>query len=283
MLKEQNTSSIALLTCWFGPYPWYFSYFIHSCSFNPTIDFIIVTDNTDLIEDKPENVRIVYKTLAQIQEVAFHKLGFEVNIGRPYKLCDFKPTYGFLFPEIVGRYDFWGHADIDLVYGNIRNFMTEEILKDNEVITCRHDYISGTFSLFRNNEKVNTLFMKSKDYEKVLSSPDHYCFDECSFLCEVLREGGSIFDYTHLEESMTYVVQDEVNKGRLKAYFDFIIIEGTPGEVKWDKGMVVYKEQYEALLYHLIKFKTECKEHEIRKPIPDSFYFTPNEIVTTIH
>ncbi len=41
--------SIGMLTCWYGPYPWYFPYFIHSCGFNPTIDFILITDNSELI------------------------------------------------------------------------------------------------------------------------------------------------------------------------------------------------------------------------------------------
>ena len=31
--------SIAILTCWYGEYPWYFPYFIHSCVYNPSVDF----------------------------------------------------------------------------------------------------------------------------------------------------------------------------------------------------------------------------------------------------
>lgn len=32
--------SIAILTCWYGNYPWYFPYFIHSCSYNPILDLV---------------------------------------------------------------------------------------------------------------------------------------------------------------------------------------------------------------------------------------------------
>lgn len=87
---------IAILTCWRGPFPWYFSYFIHSCVYNPTIDFYIITDNQQSIYNKPANVKITYKTLKEIKSTATQKLGFAVNIGYPYKLCDFKPAYGFL-------------------------------------------------------------------------------------------------------------------------------------------------------------------------------------------
>ena len=71
-------TSIAVITCWYGPYPWYFPYFIHSCIYNPTIDFIIITDNDEsLICNKPENVRIIYKTLEEIKIVASEKLSFQ--------------------------------------------------------------------------------------------------------------------------------------------------------------------------------------------------------------
>jgi hypothetical protein len=99
-------TSIASITCWYGKYPWYLPYFMHSCSFNPTVDFYIITDNTSKITNKPVNVKIIYKTLAEIKATASQKLGFTVNIDYPYKLCDFKPAYGFLFPEIIRGYDF---------------------------------------------------------------------------------------------------------------------------------------------------------------------------------
>ncbi len=146
---------IAILTCWYGPYPWYFFYFIHSCSFNTSIDFYIITDNKQIVSDKPDNVKIIFKTLEEINATASEKLGFQVNIDYPYKLCDFKPAYGFLFPEIIKGYDFWGHADLDVLYGDIRGFMTEDILDTYDVISSRHDYVTGSFCLFRNEEYIN--------------------------------------------------------------------------------------------------------------------------------
>jgi hypothetical protein len=206
-------------------------------------------------------------------------LGFKVNIPYSYKLCDFKPAYGFLFPEIIKGYDFWGHGDIDVVYGNIRNFMTEEILNTYDVISTRHDYITGTFCLYKNNQQMNTLFMESVNYETVFSNSEHYCFDECNFLFQELQNGASIFDYPNNIQSMTYVVQKAVKEKKLKAFFDFIIIEGVTGKIKWDKGKIIYKDNYEAMFYHLIKFKTACKKPILLNPIPDTFYFTPTKIL----
>jgi hypothetical protein len=270
--------TISILTCWYGPYPWYFPYFIHSCKYNPTIDFIIITSNEQRIPNKPENVKIIHKTMDEIKEIASIKLEFKINIDYAYKLCDFKPAYGFFFPEIIQQYDFWGHGDIDVVYGNIRDFMTEEILGSYDIISSRHDYITGTFCLFRNNEQMNRLFMQSKDYEKVFSSPEHFCFDECNFLFAELQNGASIFDYPDNIQSMTYVVKNAEAEDKLKAFFDFIIVEGTPGKIKWDNGKIIYKDEYEAMFYHLIKFKTECKRPKILDPIPQTFYFTKRTI-----
>jgi hypothetical protein len=274
-----NLNKIGILTCWYGQYPWYFPYFIHSCSYNPTIDFIIITDNKELIGDKPENVKIINKTIEEIKTLACQKLGFIVNIDCSYKLCDFKPAYGHLFSEIIKEYDFWGHGDIDIVYGNIRDFMTEEILNSYDVISSRHDYITGTFCLFRNNEKMNTLFMQSKDYKTVFESSENFCFDECNYLFQELQNGASIFDYPDNIQSMTYVVQKAAKEGKLKAFFDFIILEGTPGKIKWDKGKIIYKDTYEAMFYHLIKFKVDCKKPVVLHPIPYTFYFTPTKIL----
>lgn len=270
--------NIVIITCWYGPYPWYFPYYIHSCYFNPSIDFVIITDNDEEISNKPDNVIIIKKGLNEIIQIAEKKLGFEVHITRPYKLCDFKPAYGLLFPEIIEDYEFWGHADIDVVYGDIRNFLTEELLQEYDVISCRHDYITGTFCLFRNNEIMNTLFMQSKDYKLVLSSSENFCFDECNYLFHHLQNGRSIFDFPDKIQSMTYVVQKANKLKQLKAFFDFIIVEGTPGKVKWIDGKIIYKDKYEAMLYHLIKFKTECKRKTILNPIPKSFLFTPKTI-----
>ncbi len=275
----EKLKSIGIITCWYGRYPWYLPYFIQSCVYNPAVDFILITDNQEVIPDKPDNVKIVHRTLDDIRQSAAEKLGFPVNIDYPYKLCDFKPAYGFLFPEVVKGYDFWGHGDIDVVYGNIRNFMTEELLSAYDVISSRHDYITGTFCLFRNTPDMNRLFMQSRDYREVFSHAEHYCFDECNFLFSALQEGASVFDYPDHIQSMTWVVKQAEKEGKLKAFFDFIIVEGVPGNITWEKGKIIYKNKYEAMFYHLITFKTECKRKKIFHPMPDTLHFTPTTIL----
>src|SRR5690625_2795809 len=130
---------IVIIICYFGKFPWYFLYFLHSCKYNMDIDFVIITDNNVKYESSP-NVRIVKRTLSEIKKVASRKLGFKVEIDFPYKLCDFKPVYGLIFSELIKGYDFWGYSDVDIILGDIRAFINNEILNNYDYISLRHDY-----------------------------------------------------------------------------------------------------------------------------------------------
>ncbi|MBF4472439.1 DUF6625 family protein [Flavobacterium sp. HJJ] len=264
---------IVLINCYIGKFPWFFNLFIKSCEFNPTIDFFIFTDN--IIEDKiPFNVHLIPFTLADFNILASKKLGFNVNIENPYKLCDFKPAYGELFSEYLDGYDFWGITDIDVVYGRIREFMTDELLDNNEIICIRHDFITACCMLFKNNTKINLLFKKSADYKMIFTSKKNYCFDEANFEQASIIDKYDIFSIDCEIVSMQHVILSEEKVGNLKCHFDFIMCEGTPGRLKWDKGIFSYDDKFEIILYHLLNYKGNIFSNKkmIWDIIPDVFY-----------
>lgn len=269
---------IAILICWYGSYPWYFPYFIHSCTFNQTIDFFIFTDNKDCIPNKPSNVKIIDKTLDEIKATATEKLGFAVNIDHPYKLCDFKPAYGLLFEEYVRDYHFWGQSDIDIIFGNIRNFITEDFLNTYDFISLRHDYTTGCFALYRNNELMKHFFKRSKDYKTVFSNPQHYCFDECNFAWDELTNGKSIFDLKTKIESFTHIIKAAEMNNEITAHFDFILLEGKIGRIKFNNGKLVYKNTYEGILYHLFWLKRNYFPLKRTRRIPNKYRISPARI-----
>lgn len=278
MSKGKDNKSIAILICYLGKLPWYFDYFIHSCKYNPSVDFIMVTDDTGYSKPVSSNIRFVYKSLAEINKLATEKLGLPVQITNGYKLCDFKPTYGILFSEILQGYDFWGHGDIDMIFGNIRDFITDEILRMNDLISVRHDFLTGQFLLFRNNEKMNSLFTLSKDYRKVLCSEKHYCFDETNFQWQGFTEGRAYHEIPSEVESMTHLIKRLGQEKYLKVHFDFLIIEGLPGKLKWERGKLTYRSKYEILLYHMVRFKNVCHPKKSVKALPDAFTISPTRI-----
>lgn len=226
----------------------------------------------------PENVFIIKKSLQEIKDEAKKKLGFQVSINYPYKLCDFKPAYGFLFYEIIKGYDFWGYTDIDIIFGNIRSFITEQILHHYEFISVRNDILTGYFQLYKNTKKLRTLFMQSANYKQVLSSHKHFCFDETNFAFDEFKMGIPFYQIKSEIESMMHVVKRMESTKELKAYFDFHVIEGTPGRLKWKNGVLLYRNQYEVILYHLIKLKEIYNQQISLKKIPDTFYISPTRI-----
>jgi len=268
---------IAVVICFMGPMPWYFKYFVHSCRYNPSVDFYIISDRK-ITDDLPANVKPVYMTVNEINTLATKKLGFEVNIRSAYKLCDFKPTYGLLFDSFLKDYDFWGHGDIDVVFGNIRSFISDELLEAHDLICVRHDFLTGYFQLFRNNEKMNMLFTKSKDYKRVMQEKQHFCFDETNFKFNEFAEGKTPDEIPSEIESMMHVVKRAQQKNYIRAFFDFMVVEGVPGNIKWNKGELIFKKRFEILLYHMIHFKK--KYHPKRGPrhIPDVFSISKNRI-----
>lgn len=278
MSKKAVSKSIAILVCYLGKLPWYFEYFIHSCKYNPYISFFIITDDKSFPNEKPANVHFVYKSLEEINKIATRKLGFQTNIKTGYKLCDFKPAYGYIFDDIVMGYDFWGHADIDIIFGDIRSFITDDLLSNYELISVRHDFLTGQFLLFKNDQKMNTLFTQSKDYKKVLSSEKHYCFDETNFKWDEFTNG---IQYTEIDseiESMTHVVKRMQEQNKLKAHFDFLIIEGLPGKLKWERGKIYYKGKFEVLMYHMVLFKKHGLRPKKSGILPDTFFISPTRI-----
>lgn len=124
---------IVVIHMWLGKFPNYFKFWLQSCKNNNTIDFLICTDQ-DLVSEK--NI-FVYKTdLEDLRKRATDAIGFEVCLPSARKLCDFKGLYGLMMAEYVKNYDFWGFCDCDLIFGNIRNFFTDDILN-------KYDYILG--------------------------------------------------------------------------------------------------------------------------------------------
>lgn len=275
---KQHLHSIAIVICHSGPLPWYFDYFVHSCGFNPTVDFYILSDDASYTKATPPNVIIKYNTLKDFSDLATEKIGFKVKVESGYKLCDFKPAYGFIFGDLLEDYDFWGHGDIDIILGDVRGFITEDILANNDLIVVRHDVLTGYFQLFRNNDKLNTLFMKSKDYQHVFRDARHFCFDETNFQFDPFKEGKKYNEIPSEIESMMHVVKRMEEENYIRAHFDFMVLEGLPGRMKWTNGNLYYRNKFEILLYHMIYFKKKFTPKARPKHIPNIFRISKERI-----
>lgn len=169
--------SMAIIIPYFGKLPNYFTIFLESARKNSTIDFFVFTDN-DIEIKKDDNIHIIKTTFDEIVKRAQNCFDFKISLNNYYKICDYKPVYGQMFFEYIKDYDFWGYCDIDIVLGDIRKFITDDILlKYDRVMT------NGHFSLYRNCPKVNkwycTLTAKGcQNYKDVYTNEKNCSYDE---------------------------------------------------------------------------------------------------------
>lgn len=171
--------SICLVIPYFGKLPNYFNLFLQSCAANPTINWMIFTDNEENY-DYPDNVKRISMTFSQMQTRIQEKFDFPIVLHKPYKLCDYKVAYGYVFEEELQGYDFWGYCDVDMLFGDLRGFLTQDIL--NAYDKLGH---LGHLTLFRNTKENNRLFMSAIDgrkrYKEVFSTPYICIFDEWQY------------------------------------------------------------------------------------------------------
>ena len=139
---------IIFIIAYFGKFRCDFSFWLKSVEQNPSVNFLLFTDQP--LTTVPQNVTVVKASLQDIQQLAQKNIWEGCRIEHPYKMCDYKTAYGDLFCDYIKDYDFWGHCDVDLVFGNIRHYITNDILENYDRIG-----LEGFFTLFRNSPEIN--------------------------------------------------------------------------------------------------------------------------------
>lgn len=167
---------IVFICPYFGKLPEYFQLWLNSCKYNKDIDWLVITDDkTDY--KYPKNVKPLYWTFDQTKNYIQNRFDFRISLKTPYKLCDFKPAYGYIFEELISEYDLWGHCDIDCIFGDIKYFINNDIIEKYDKILDL-----GHMTIYKNKYDVNRRFMldtgKELNYRVVYSNEESFCFDE---------------------------------------------------------------------------------------------------------
>ena len=161
---------------YFGKFPEYFPLFLKSCQWNRSFNWIIFTDSTEEYH-YPENVKKVYMTFKNLQAYVQSRFNFEISLSTPYKLCDYKPAYGYIFEEYLRDYAYWGHCDLDTIMGNLSIFLSLDFLKRFDKLFCL-----GHMTIYKNTHENNRVFMseyEGKQLYKIIFSTNNICwFDE---------------------------------------------------------------------------------------------------------
>lgn len=165
---------------YFGQFKNYFSIFLESCAYNKDFNWIVFTDNEDSF-DWPSNVKKIQMTFEEIKSKIQDKFDFKISLDAPYKLCDYKPAYGYVFEEMIKEYDYWGYCDCDLVFGSMDDFLSG-------VLEAGYDklFAGGHCTIYKNTCENNRRFMTAssqygKLYRQAFTSERIFAFDEMCY------------------------------------------------------------------------------------------------------
>ncbi len=264
--------SIAVVIPFFGKKPDYYDVWKYSALKNPCIDFIFFTDVKEITEEK--NIKVVRTTFGDFAKLFKDKFDFEICLNAPYKLCDFRPAYGYVLQPYLSGYDFWGHADVDVILGDVSSFITDEVLDNNDKV-LEH----GHFCLYRNCDYINTAFLKCSgykdyDYKKCFSLLDAMYFDEAlgmKHICKKLqvptyKNDKIFFDVLSYKKQFNHI-----NDAFKESIFRYDAKNGKLYAVCLEDGVV----EREIMYAHFQKRKMYYLQFQEGK----DFYIVPNKLI----
>lgn len=153
---------------------------MQSCQYNSSIHWLFITD-CGRPEIQPDNAEFVDILFDEYKMLISSKLEIDFSLATPYKLCDLKPAFGFIHQDKLQDYDFFGFGDLDVIYGNLRHFLSEDILQQYQLFATHDNRISGHFCLLRNNPRMQTAFQRIPDWKNLFSNSEHLSIDESKF------------------------------------------------------------------------------------------------------
>lgn len=172
--------SIRFIIPYFGKWPFWIPFFLRSCAYNPSIDWLIFTD-CGVPENVPDNVQFKELSYGDYCELVSDRLGIRFAPPNAYKLCDIKPALGYIHEEHLSGYDFWAFGDIDVIYGDLRGYFTPERLADKDLLSTHSRRVSGHLCILRNKPEMLEAFKLIPEWQVKFSDPEHMALDERAF------------------------------------------------------------------------------------------------------
>ena len=178
--------SIAIVVTYFGSPPPWLPAFFRSCQTNADVQWLIYAD---FDVPTPPNVTIKPMNLGEFAQRASSIVGATISIepAMVRKICDFKPLYGLLFADDLRGVDFWAYSDLDVIWGDVRRFVTDDLLATHIIVSPRQRKLGGHGTFLRNTEANNRLYEIVPDVIAHLTNPHYVRVDE-NLLTNSLRD-----------------------------------------------------------------------------------------------
>lgn len=269
--------SIVFIIPYYGKFPDNFSIWCKSVGYNRTIDFYIFTDIKENRIYK-DNIKYIDMSFSEFKQKIQACVEFPIILDEPYKLCDYKPVYGEALQEYIYSYDFWGYCDVDLVFGDIRKFLKNDILNKYSKI-----FKFGHCTLYKNSKEINSRW-KEKHHVRA------YRYDEAfkTKYCCHFDETGGISDFYDINDRYDKIVCADIiprykyfKQNELQKHF-------IPQIYSWVNGKLYCYylkenkiEKKEFLYVHFQKRNMKNRIKDIN--CVDEFYMIPNQYIYNIN
>ena len=188
---------VYFVVVYFGLFPGYIQLWLDACARNGKFNWLLLTDCdvTELVI--PENVLVKKMDIVLLQKFFMDKLSCEIALAHSYKLCDYRPIYWLLLDHYAIEYDFWGYCDVDVVFGRLDRFITQDMFDQYDKIGSY-----GHLTLFRNSWicKMSFALKGGKlSWNKVFCCHDNLGFDERHGINSIWRYNKlSYINNTHM-------------------------------------------------------------------------------------
>ncbi len=272
---------IVFIIPYFGKFNNYFQLFLNSCQYNADLcDWIIFTDDRSKFE-YPNNVFVHYTEWEEIKKYISSKFEFAIALEKPYKLCDFRGAYGYIFREYIGNYEFWGYCDVDLIFGKMSDFLTNEILESYQKI-----FDLGHCTIYRNSITNNQIFKSELNgkyrYIEVFSNKNNCSFDE-----EYNQSINSIFEakgipiYNKSFAANTYTKTSNFKLTYMNdCHNDYKVERNIRNFFVWNHGRIIRyikcKKKWEKKEYMYIHFQARPMKVRLKDKMCNIYKIIPN-------
>lgn len=269
---------IAFILPYFGKFDKLFPLWLESCRYNTDIDWLIFTDDKTVC-NFPPNVKVTYMSFSDIKRRIQQIYNFPIALNTPYRLCNFKPAYGEIFKDYLFGYDAWGFCDNDMLYGDLRTMIPNNISSKYKIGEFGH------LSFVNNTEECCQAYRYAGAFKIAFETEQPLFFDEGCFV-KILRKLGykeyklKIADFIpRIKQHI--VLNEEDCKWKNKAHC-FVWDKGKLWRYFADKKGNISKEEYAYI--HFLKRPMEVVGNiDLQKPliiIPNKIFNMPIENIT---
>lgn len=235
---------------------------------NPDVHWLLFSDEP--VADAPPNGAVHLCEFGELATRVRRHFDFEISLDEPYKLCDYRPAFGEIFRDELAGYDFWGHTDVDVLFGQIREHLPREAFQADKIL------FQGNFALYRNTAEAARWYrheVGKVSYRTAFTTAATMHFDEWAGIYYIVGDVG--VRYWHQD------VIFDLSFGRYRTRD--VRAGGSPRRYAWEGGEVAEYRVERGTVLRRTALLVHFQKRTLRPPPADvlnadAFWILPNRL-----